>query len=256
MQTEVIRDLDPLKIGRLVDRKALFLQHWRFRRHDADAGEWNRRIAVELEPMFAARLAQACRDGVFEPAAVIGVAPTWSAGDNLILLDGIDRAAPPVEISFARRPDGRCVADLFPPVQTLSSPAAVPADPVRTGWFVATLGPKVAVFEASLKDGGNFEEYHLFHGLAAAMVEALAEEIHGRAAAMLAGTAAVSDGASRGIRLSPGYPCCPDLSMQVRILAMLGADRIGVTLSETFQMVPELTVSALVTGASHGEKYL
>jgi len=250
MQTLLLTDFDPVRLGRLVDRKSLFMFHWRFRKGGVDPGEWSRRVAVELEPMFAARLSAAVALGVFRPAAVIGVADTWSSGDGLMLASGV-AGAPAIGIPLARRPDGRCLADILPRVDG-GEGVVVPAS---TGWFVATLGPQVARHEAELRDAGRFEDYHLFHGMAAALTEALAEQTHRRVEELL-GIPAAQVGSGRTTRLSPGYPCCPELATQSIITGMLDAARIGVSVSETFQMVPELTVSAMVVDHPDARNYL
>jgi 5-methyltetrahydrofolate--homocysteine methyltransferase len=50
----------------------------------------------------------------------------------------------------------------------------------------------------------------------------------------------------RGSRYSFGYPACPNLEDQEILLDLLGAQRIGITLSDEFQLVPEQSTSALV----------
>jgi 5-methyltetrahydrofolate--homocysteine methyltransferase len=53
-------------------------------------------------------------------------------------------------------------------------------------------------------------------------------------------------GEKGGIRFSPGYPAWPELADQRKLVRLLHAGRIGVSLSETCQLLPELSVSALV----------
>ena len=50
----------------------------------------------------------------------------------------------------------------------------------------------------------------------------------------------------RGSRYSFGYPACQRLEDQAPILSLLGAERIGVSLSEEFQLHPEQSTSAVV----------
>ena len=50
----------------------------------------------------------------------------------------------------------------------------------------------------------------------------------------------------RGSRYSFGYPACPNLEDQVQIMELLRPERIGVTLSEEFQLVPEQSTSAII----------
>ena len=50
----------------------------------------------------------------------------------------------------------------------------------------------------------------------------------------------------RGSRYSFGYPACPNLEDQVPLLQILDASRIGVSISEEFQLEPEQSTSAVV----------
>ena len=50
----------------------------------------------------------------------------------------------------------------------------------------------------------------------------------------------------RGSRFSFGYPACPRMEDQEQLLALLGAEKLGITLSEEFQLVPEQSTSAIV----------
>ena len=53
-------------------------------------------------------------------------------------------------------------------------------------------------------------------------------------------------GSYRGSRYSFGYPACPNLEDQKKILELLDASRIGVSLSEEFQLEPEQSTSAII----------
>jgi 5-methyltetrahydrofolate--homocysteine methyltransferase len=102
-------------------------------------------------------------------------------------------------------------------------------------------------------DDNRYQDYLYLHGLGVEMAEALAEYIHKRIRAELgfAGEDAseinelLSQG-YRGSRFSFGYPACPRLEDQTPIFELLQASRIGVSLSEEFQIHPEQSTSALV----------
>ena len=49
-----------------------------------------------------------------------------------------------------------------------------------------------------------------------------------------------------GSRYSFGYPACPDLEDRAKIVELLRPERLGVTLSEGFQLHPEQSTDALV----------
>ena len=85
------------------------------------------------------------------------------------------------------------------------------------------------------------------------LTEALAEYWHARVRAEtgLAGDdPADLDGilkvGYRGCRYSFGYPACPDLEDRAKVVRLLAPERIGVTLSEEFQLVPEQSTDALI----------
>src|SRR2546430_2692469 len=50
----------------------------------------------------------------------------------------------------------------------------------------------------------------------------------------------------RGSRYSWGYPACPDLEDQTKVAELLDIERIGVSLTEEFHLVPEQSTSAIV----------
>ena len=100
------------------------------------------------------------------------------------------------------------------------------------------------------------------HGLSVEMAEAMAEYVHKRIRAEL-GFAAEDDRdmekmlsqGYRGSRYSFGYPACPKLEDQAPILSLLGAERIGLSLSEEFQLHPEQSTSAIVVLNPHAKYF-
>jgi len=50
----------------------------------------------------------------------------------------------------------------------------------------------------------------------------------------------------RGSRYSFGYPACPTLADQIPLLDLLGANRVGVEISDGWQLHPEQSTSAIV----------
>ena len=86
------------------------------------------------------------------------------------------------------------------------------------------------------------------------LAEALAEYWHGRVRQELgieADDPADLDGilkvSYRGCRYAFGYPACPDLEDRAKVIRLLEPERIGVTLSEEFQLAPEQSTDALIT---------
>ena len=99
----------------------------------------------------------------------------------------------------------------------------------------------------------EYQNYLFLHGLGVEMAEATAEYWHRRIREELG--FADEDGPTltglfrqhyRGGRYSWGYPACPDLTDNAKVVELLGGDRIGVTVSEGFQLNPEQTTDAII----------
>jgi 5-methyltetrahydrofolate--homocysteine methyltransferase len=99
----------------------------------------------------------------------------------------------------------------------------------------------------------RYQDYLYLHGFSVEITEALAEYVHKRIRHELGfGADDAPDmhdllkQGYRGSRYSFGYPACPNLGDQRKILELLGAERIGVSLGEGDQLHPEQSTSALV----------
>ena len=107
---------------------------------------------------------------------------------------------------------------------------------------LVTIGEAVSEFEQKLYKEDQYQDYLYWHGFHAAMTEALAEFIHAR----VHSECGIPCERSRSSRFSFGYPSCPNLQDQKKVLALLNAENIGVHLSESFQLWPEHSTSALI----------
>jgi 5-methyltetrahydrofolate--homocysteine methyltransferase len=104
-----------------------------------------------------------------------------------------------------------------------------------------------------LFDANRYREYLELHGVTVEMAEALAEYWHQRMRQELRiadqdaeEMGALFDLGYRGARYSFGYPACPDLEQQSKIFELLDPGRIGVELSEEYQLHPEQSTSAII----------
>ena len=118
---------------------------------------------------------------------------------------------------------------------------------------LVTMGSRVDEAAAALFQENAYRDYLELHGLSVQLTEALAECWHSRVRAELriddddsAEVAGILKQKYRGERFSFGYPACPDLSQQKPLCELLGAERIGVGLSEEFQLDPEQSTSAII----------
>ena len=115
------------------------------------------------------------------------------------------------------------------------------------------MGEAISRATAKLFAAGSFREYLELHGLSVQLTESLAEFWHARIRSEIGFAKEDSpelsdllDQGYRGSRYSFGYPACPDLEQQVQLCELLDPTRIGVELSEEFQLHPEQSTSAIV----------
>ena len=119
--------------------------------------------------------------------------------------------------------------------------------------MLVTMGRRVSEEAARLFAENEYRNYLFLHGLGVEMAEALAEYWHHRIRAELGFVG--EDGPTltglfrqryRGGRYSWGYPACPNLEDNAKVVELLGGERIGVEVSEGFQLHPEQTTDAIV----------
>jgi 5-methyltetrahydrofolate--homocysteine methyltransferase len=238
-----------------VNEIALFQAEWQFRRHGRGAVEFEHFIEQTVRPIYRDLVARCERELILQPRAVYGYWPCDSAGDELIIYAPPRAAgAPPdahgpelLRFDFPRQhqPPHRCLADLWRPL------SGGVADVVA--FSLVTVGGRVGEVAAELFNAGKFQEYLFLYGLAAETAEALAEYVHKQVRIEL-GIAghdardlhALFRKGYQGCRYSFGYPACPALEDQALLMKLLRPERIGVSLSERFQLEPEHSTSAVI----------
>jgi 5-methyltetrahydrofolate--homocysteine methyltransferase len=234
-----VRDIVPY-----LNESALFRGQWQLRPVGGKEG-WHRTLETEARPRLRALLDEAIAEQILRPAVVYGYFPCNGDGNDLVIWDGDGRER--LRFSFPRqRRDRRlCIADFFRPVDS--------GERDVVGFHVVTMGRAASEATARLFADNRYREYLELHGVTVEMAEALAELWHKRTREELgiAGDDAADmrelfDQGYRGSRYSFGYPACPDLEEQTKIFELLQPERIGVELSEEFQLHPEQSTSAII----------
>jgi 5-methyltetrahydrofolate--homocysteine methyltransferase len=224
----------------------LYQFHWGYKKAGRTLEEWKAWAAKELKPIALDLLKQCERDGVLNPQAAYGYWRCAAEGDSVILFDE-DGKTELTRFSFPRQPGegGLCIADFIRDV------SADERDVI--GLQVVTVGQNASDVARQWFADNRYKDYVFLHGLSVEMAEAMAEYVHARIRSEL-GFAAEDDRDMekllkqnyRGSRYSFGYPACPHLEDQEKLLRLLGAERIGITLSEEWQLEPEQSTSAIV----------
>ncbi|MEU2209503.1 methionine synthase [Streptomyces hygroscopicus] len=244
--TRVVKGIQQADYASWLDEGALFKGQWGLKQSRTGEGPgYEELVEREGRPRLRGWLDRLHTENLLEAAVVYGYFPCVSKGDDLVLLneDGSERT----RFTFPRQRRGRrlCLADFFRPEESGETDVV--------GLQVVTVGSKIGEATAELFASDSYRDYLELHGLSVQLAEALAEYWHARVRAEL-GFSGEDPGRMedmfalkyRGARFSLGYGACPDLEDRAKIADLLEPERIGVKLSEEFQLHPEQSTDAIV----------
>jgi 5-methyltetrahydrofolate--homocysteine methyltransferase len=244
--SQIVKGIPLDDIAGYLNETALFRNQWGFR---PEGDENDEEFKARIRPTFRDELAKAKADGLLVPQVVHGYFPANSDGNDLVIWTDELRTEERVRFPYPRQTKAPylCIADFFRPIES---------DEVDYAAFsIVTMGPAVSERTAKLFADDRYQEYLLLHGLGVEMAEALAEYWHRRMREEWG--FASEDGPTlqglfrqqyRGGRYSWGYPACPDLEDNEKVLHLLGGERIGLVCNEEtgYQYQPEQSTSAIV----------
>ncbi|MFD6554440.1 methionine synthase, partial [Streptomyces sp. NPDC058398] len=244
--TRVIKGIQLKEYASWLDEGALFKGQWGLKQARAgDGPTYEELVETEGRPRLRGLLDRLQTDNLLEAAVVYGYFPCVSKDDDLIILD--DQGNERTRFTFPRQSRGRrlCLADFFRPEESGETDVV--------GLQVVTVGSRIGEETAKLFEANAYRDYLELHGLSVQLAEALAEYWHARVRSELgfAGEdpSEIADMFSlkyRGARFSLGYGACPNLEDRAKIAQLLEPERIGVHLSEEFQLHPEQSTDAIV----------
>lgn len=239
-----------------VNETMLFQVQWGFRKKRRAADDWKRYVDREVRPIYRNLVERCEREEILRPQAVYGYWPCNSDGDDLVIYE-----PPPLELdrpelhgpelgrfTFPRQQKAPywCLSDFWRP----RSGGSVDV----VAFSIVTAGQRVSAVAREWFERNEYQQYLFLHGLGVELAEALAEYIHKQVRIELgaAGHDARDLGklfqqGYQGSRYSFGYPACPRLEDQVLLMKLLRPERIGITLSEEFQLDPEQSTSAMIS---------
>jgi 5-methyltetrahydrofolate--homocysteine methyltransferase len=242
--TRIAKGIPLDEIASHLNETALFRNQWGYRPEPAEMdADFKERIRAELR----ARLDEVKAEGVLTPQVVWGYFPVNAEGNDLVVYTDDQRTTERTRFAFPRqaKEPHLCIADFFRPADSQS--------PDYAAFQIVTVGAAASARTAELFAADRYRDYVVLHGLSVEMTEALAELWHRRVREEwgFAGEDAPSltglfRQQHRGGRYSFGYPACPDLEDNAKVVDLLEAGRIGVTVSEGFQLHPEQTTLAII----------
>ncbi|MFK0214848.1 methionine synthase [Streptomyces sp. NPDC090298] len=244
--TRVVKGIGLKDYASWLDEDALFKGQWGLKQNRAgDGPAYEELVETEGRPRLRGWLERLHTENLLEAAVVHGYFPCVSKGDDLIILD--EQGNERTRFTFPRQRRGRrlCLADFFRPEESGETDVV--------GFQVVTVGSKIGEATAKLFDSDSYRDYLELHGLSVQLAEALAEYWHARVRAELGFAGEDPEQVEdmfalkyRGARFSLGYGACPDLEDRAKIADLLRPERIGVHLSEEFQLHPEQSTDAIV----------
>jgi len=247
----IVRGIALAEYAAFLDERATFLGQWGLKPARGGAGpSYEELVEAEGRPRLRMWLDRIQAEGLVEAAVVYGYFRAVSEGNDLVVLD--DSGAERERFTFPRQRHDRhlCLADFFR--------AAGSGEPDVVGFQLVTVGTKLSRATGELFAKDAYRDYLELHGLSVQLTEALAEYWHGRVREELGlaqfdppGLDGILKVGYRGCRYSFGYPACPDLEDRAKVVRLLRPERIGVVLSEEFQLTPEQSTDALI--AHHPE---
>ena len=242
--TRVAKGIPLDDIASYLNETALFRNQWGYRPEPGETdAEFKERVRAELR----ACLDEAKAEGLLVPQVAWGYFPVNADGNDVVVYTDDHRTAELERFTFPRQAKEPylCIADFFRPADSQVRDYAA--------FQIVTMGALASARTAELFAADRYRDYVAMHGLSVEMTEAVAELWHRRVreewgfadedAPTLTGLFRQQH---RGGRYSFGYPACPDLEDNAKVVELLEAGRIGVTVSEGFQLHPEQTTLEII----------
>ncbi|QOR62451.1 methionine synthase [Sulfurovum sp. ST-21] len=254
-------DLDLDMIFDWVNQKTVIKMHWGYKSKGMDKAEYQKLLDETVYPAYERLKREFIQKDLFDPTIIYGYYPVRSNDQELLVFDEregwnidananreafkevVGRAEYAFSFPRQRRKPYRALSDFFRHERHDVLPITC-----------VSAGPKFSAYEKELYDAGKYLEYNMVHGFSVELAEALAEVVH-KQIRMDLGILKEDEKATlrdvrmnryQGARYSFGYPACPDLEQSRIIFDLLKPEEFGIELSETFQIHPEQSTTALV----------
>ena len=237
-------EIESSELFKLLSHKVLFEARWGYKRGELSESQYGEVLEKQAMPALKKFIDLDEKENLFENRAVYGYYRCRAHGDTIGIYDETDLKIG--EFSFPRqnRAPHLCISDFVDECE----------DTIVL-WAV-TVGNRVIAAEKELFGSDRYCDYHLLHGLAAELADCAAVYVHRHIHRELNQDKPLTAEQLPGCRYSFGYPACPDLSAQRELFRLLQAGRIGLSLTTSDQMVPELSVSGFVILNHHARYFV
>ncbi len=243
-----------------VNHRVLFKQRWGYTSKGMEKTAYEKQLKEVVWPAYERLKALFMDEKLFEPTLIYGYYPVRSDDQTLYIFDEAEGFTCKDDINHEPLDQiiGRAIHELHFPRQRKKPHRALSDFFHHDHHDVLALscvsaGSKLSAYEKELYDVGKFNEYYQVHGLGVELAEALAEIVHKQIRLDLnisdnegPTLADVQMNKYQGARYSFGYPACPDLEQNRVLFDLLRPEEFGIVLSETFQIHPEQSTSAVI----------
>ena len=255
--SKVVEDISIDEVFDYVNEVALIRGQWRVVKGKLSPEEYKRILDEQIYPDYAKLKEKVNKEKLLAPKVAYGYFPCQSKGNDLIIYQPpssvskfefkVSQLREWLRFTFPRQSDDRhlCIADYFASVESRRIDVVA--------FHLVTVGKVASEYSRKLYKANNYKDYLYFHGLSVESAEALAELWHKKIREELGIAEKDAKEIKRlfsqgyqGSRFSFGYPACPNLEDQAKMFKLIQPDRIGVKLSEEYQLEPEQSTSAII----------
>jgi len=255
--SKVVEEIPIDEVFDYVNEVALIRGQWRVVKGKLSPEEYKRILDEQIYPDYAKLKEKVKKEKLLAPKVAYGYFPCQSKGNDLIIYQPpssvskfefkVSQLREWLRFTFPRQSDDRhlCIADYFASVESRRIDVVA--------FHLVTVGKVASEYSRKLYKANNYKDYLYFHGLSVESAEALAELWHKKIREELGIAEKDAKEIKRlfsqgyqGSRFSFGYPACPNLEDQAKMFKLIQPDRIGVKLSEEYQLEPEQSTSAII----------
>ncbi len=247
LERHVLRDYPISHLLPYINFEMLLGRHLGIRGSVEEALKNGEPKALEIKAVVDGILQEAVKNGIIRAQGMYRFFPAQSDGETVLVYDPADTGKILESFQFPRQEvePYLCLADYLKPVESGVMDTV--------GFLTVTTGRGVRELAEEWKGSGDYLRSHALQATALELAEAFAERIH----QMMRDVWGYPDPADmtmkqrfgaryQGIRVSFGYPACPNLEDQEQLFRLMKPEDIGVELTEGCMMDPEASVTAMV----------
>jgi 5-methyltetrahydrofolate--homocysteine methyltransferase len=203
--------------------------------------------AMQLKDTIDTLFAEARLEGTIKTHGMYRFFPAQSEDNDIIIYNPANPSETLHRFTFPRQEvePYLCLADFVKPISSGVMD--------YIGFLVVTAGQGIRERAEKMKDSGDYLRSHALQAFAIELAEGFAERMHHMMRDMWGFPDAPEltmqqrwGARYQGVRVSFGYPACPNLEDQEPLFRLMQPEHIGVQLTEGFMMEPEASVSAMV----------